>query len=111
CPHWRHDPGPSGPSPYPMYCPRPGRAWLAPPAAPQETESDLFGNSEDDLAELLAGLEPRVGGGGLRERKDRVDHRPRPAARDQLVDGLEVLPRPHRRAVHRELLPPDPVPV
>ena len=48
-----------------------------------------------------------MGRAGFGERKDRVDDDLRAAARDELVDGLEVLLRPHRGAEDRELLPPD----
>ena len=66
---------------------------------------------EDDLAELAAGLQVLVRRGGLREREDAVDDRLGAAARDEVVDGPEVLLRPHRRADDGELLPPDAVEV
>src|SRR5438552_2425670 len=64
---------------------------------------------EDDLAELLARLEPLVRGARLGEREDGVHHRPGTAALDELVGALEVGARAHRRAEDRELLPPDAV--
>src|SRR2546421_7680037 len=64
---------------------------------------------EDDLAELLARLEPLVRGADLFERQHRVDDRQRAAARDELVRAREVLAGSHRGAEDRELLPPDPV--
>src|SRR5947207_2992158 len=69
----------------------------------------LAGNPEDDLPELLPGLEALVGGTRLRERKDLVDDRHRAAGLDELVGALEVLVRAHGRAEDGELLPPDPV--
>src|SRR5581483_4071743 len=75
------------------------------PGAPGFAPSDR----EDDLAELLAGLEPPVGVGDLREREHAVDDRPRLPGLDQLAHGAEVLRHPHRRAEHRQLLPPDAV--
>ena len=68
-----------------------------------------LGNRQHDLAELLAGLHPLVRGARLGEREHGVDDRLRAAALDQLVGRLEVLARAHRRAVDRQLLPPDPV--
>src|SRR5262245_20761396 len=64
---------------------------------------------EDDLAELLARLEPLVGGADLIQRQYRVDDRQRAAARHELVGPREVLAGAHRRTEDRELLPPDPV--
>src|SRR5205085_7414781 len=64
---------------------------------------------EDDLAQLLAGLEPLVRGADLLEREYRVDHGARAATRNELVGACEILARSHRGAEDRELLPPDAV--
>src|SRR5436305_14446471 len=66
-------------------------------------------DGEDDLAELLAGLEPLVRRADLLERQHGVDDRKRAAACDELVGAGEVLSGTHRGAKDRELLPPDPV--
>src|SRR6185437_1948889 len=63
----------------------------------------------DDLAELLAAFEPLVRGAYLLEREHHVDHRARAAACNELVGACEILPRSHRGAEDRELLPPDAV--
>ena len=76
---------------------------------PRPTLVSSAGMREHDLPELLARLQPLVRGAGLGEREDRVDHRLRAPARDQLVGALEVGARAHRRAEHVELLPPDAV--
>src|ERR671919_2524387 len=71
--------------------------------------SRLVGDGEDDLAKLASLLEVLVRLRGALEGEDSVDDRLRLAPRDQLVGALEILAGPHRRAVDRELLPPDPV--
>ena len=76
---------------------------LSPPPA------DRCSHREHDLAELLAGLEPRVRRTDLRERQHLVHHRARAPARDEVVGALEVGLRAHRRAEDRQLLPPDAV--
>src|SRR3954452_3059604 len=53
---------------------------------------------EDDLAQLLAGLEPLVRGADLLEREHRVDHGARAATRNELVGACEILARSHRGA-------------
>src|ERR671935_2321325 len=69
----------------------------------------LARNPQDDLAELFARLEPLVRSGGVCEREYVVDDRADAAGGDQLVHRFEVLARAHRRAVHGQLLPPNPV--
>ncbi len=64
---------------------------------------------QHDLAELLARLQPLVGGRGVGEREHAVDDRPCLPGRDQVVGAPEVVGRAHRRAEDRELLPPDAV--
>src|SRR5437763_9148867 len=64
---------------------------------------------EDDLAELLARLEPLVRGADLFQWQYRVDDRQCAAARNELVGAREVLAGSHRGAEGGELLPPDPV--
>src|ERR671935_3304682 len=66
-------------------------------------------DGEDDLAELLACLHALVRGTGLGEREDGVYNRAGEAARDELVSALEILFRAHRRAVDRQLFPPEAV--
>src|ERR671930_1332429 len=66
-------------------------------------------DGEDDLAELLACLHALVRGTGLGEREDGVYNRAGAAARDELVSALEILFRAHRRAVDRQLFPPEAV--
>src|SRR5262249_34971427 len=64
---------------------------------------------EDDLAELLARLEPLVGGADLLPRQYRLDDRQRAAAGHELVGASEILAGAHRGTEDRELLPPDPM--
>src|SRR5436853_4084700 len=71
----------------------------------------LARDPQDDLAELLAALHTLVRGRGLREREYLVDDGPRLAGRDEVVNGLEVLARSHRRSVDGQLLPPEAVQV
>ena len=54
-------------------------------------------------------LEALVGGARLAQREDRVDHGLRPTGDDEVEGGFEIGARAHRRAVDRQLLPPDPV--
>ena len=63
------------------------------------------------LPSCSPGLEALMRRADLGEREDGVDHRLRAARGDEVVDGLEVLVRAHRRAVDRQLLPPHAVQV
>src|SRR3954451_21022153 len=86
-----------------------GRGNGSPAAGHRSPLSGSAGDAQDDLAQLLAALEPLVRPARLREREDLVDNGPRLAGGDEVVGALEVAACAHRRPVDRELLPPDPV--
>src|SRR6188474_1457789 len=67
----------------------------------------LARNREHDLAELLAAFQPLVRRPRLREREHRVDVHTRAPAADEVVGAEKVLAGAHRRAVDRQLLPPE----
>src|SRR4051812_13033146 len=67
----------------------------------------LAGDTEHDLAELLACFETLVRCGSFGERQHLVDDRNGTTRLDELVDGFEVPRRAHRRTEDRQLLPPD----
>src|SRR5258707_15151254 len=73
------------------------------PQRAQSPQRKVNSHAEDDFAELGAGFEVGVGGGGLGEREDAVDNRLEPARSDELQDRVALGLRAHVGAQQREL--------
>src|SRR5260370_14301915 len=73
------------------------------PQRAQSPQRKVNSHAEDDFAELGAGVEVGVGGGGLGEREDAVDNRLEAACGDELHHRLELGLRAHVGAEQREL--------
>src|SRR5260370_39309083 len=72
------------------------------PQRAQSQQRKVNSDAEDDFAELGAGFEVGVGGGGLGEREDAVDNRLEAACGDEVHHRLELGPCAQVGAEQRE---------
>src|SRR3954465_12056041 len=89
--------------------PGPGLPETAPSGTSRTSAPSGIRDLENELAVLLARLEPALRVLDVLERPHRVDQRPDAALREEARDRAELGVARHRRAQDVELLPEDPV--